>query len=74
MVAYRLHHEPGMLAALDTVRSGQAGAVAVFGFKALAGLLTDQPSREERLLVWAGAGHGAVSDQYRAQPFRRRAD
>ena len=30
MVAYRLHHEPGMLAALDTVRSGRLGQLRYF--------------------------------------------
>lgn len=30
MVAYRLHHEPGMLAALDTVRSGKLGKLRYF--------------------------------------------
>jgi predicted dehydrogenase len=30
MVAYRLHHEPGMLAALDTVRSGKLGQLRYF--------------------------------------------
>ncbi len=30
MLAYRLHHEPGTLAALDTVRSGRLGALRYF--------------------------------------------
>ncbi len=30
MIAYRLHHEPGMLAALDTVRSGKLGQLRYF--------------------------------------------
>jgi predicted dehydrogenase len=30
MIAYRLHHEPGLLAALDTVRSGRLGQLRYF--------------------------------------------
>jgi predicted dehydrogenase len=30
MIAYRLHHEPGMMAALDTVRSGKLGQLRYF--------------------------------------------
>jgi predicted dehydrogenase len=30
MIAYRLHHEPGLLAALDTVRSGKLGQLRYF--------------------------------------------
>ena len=30
MLAYRLHHEPGMLSALDTVRSGKLGTLRYF--------------------------------------------
>ncbi len=63
MVAYRLHHEPGTLKAIERVRNGDFGTVRLFNSTFSQQVARSNHRGEARILGGAGSGYGTVSDQ-----------